>query len=682
VAFSPDGRFVVTGSLDNTAKLWNIATGTEIRTFKGHSNTVLAVAFSPDSRFVVTGSSDNTAKLWNIATGTEIRTFKGHSDSVLSVAFSPDSRFVVTGGLYDAAKLWETATGKKIRDFAGHAGSVEAAAFSPDGRFVVTDSSHYTAKLWDVATQTEIRTFKGHSSSVKSVAFSPDGRFAVTGSFDNTAKLWEVTTGKEIRSFVGHTESVEAVAFSPDGRFVVTGAWDATIKIWQTETGALLCTLYSLRGEDWLVVTPDGRFDGSEDGMKLIHYVHNNESIPLDSFFDKFYTSGLLAQVVSGESSKLPKPDVEISSAIARATPLVKIISPKDGQSFMDDRVEIEVETTDQGGGINEVVLYQNGKAVTAKKDKKNLKGKMTTVFDVTLAPGSNEFRAIAYNNDRTKSPEQNQGLASYELKSVQPEARLHVLAIGINEYKNSRLNLKQAKRDAEEFIKTAEERGRKLFAEVIKYPVFDADATREKIESAFSRITADARPQDVFVVFYSGHGTTSEGSKGKPADFHFALTEVTQLYGDDAMLESKGLSGRRLGELMGKVKATKQVIVVDACEAGGLVKTAMLRGGAEQKAIKQLAISSGLAILASTATDQFATEFEELGHGVFTYALLKGLAGEADGSPKDGLITVNEIAAFVYSRVPDLTKQYRGSPQYPTRFMGGHDFPLALRGN
>jgi hypothetical protein len=342
--------------------------------------------------------------------------------------------------------------------------------------------------------------------------------------------------------------------------------------------------------------------------------------------------------------------------------------------------VRINVEATDQGGGIDEVVLYQNGKAVTTRIPEKMLKGKMTRTFVATLAPGVNEFRASAYNIDRTESPPQNQGSLSVELKSIQPEARLHILAIGINEYKNSRLNLKQAKRDAEEFIKAAEERGKKLFTEVIKYPVFNTDATRERIEAVFNKIVADARPQDVFVLFYSGHGRTSEGSKEKPPDFHFALTEVTQLYGDDAMLEEKGLSGLRLRELMGNVKALKQLVVVDACEAGGLVKAAMLRGAAEQKAIVQLARSTGSAILASTATDQFAMEFEKLGHGVFTYALLKGIAGEADGSPKDGRITVNEIAAFLDVRVPELTKQYRGTPQYPTRFFVGQDFPLALR--
>jgi hypothetical protein len=480
----------------------------------------------------------------------------------------------------------------------------------------------------------------------------------------------------------GHQQLIRDIAFNPNGRYLVSTGHDGTTRFWAVDTGELLGTLYALDDNDWVVVTPSGFFDGSPNGRKLIHYVQNNESIPLDSFWDKFYTSGLLALVMSGESSKLPKPEVNISSAIARATPLVKIVSPKDGQSFMDDLVEIEVETTDQGGGIDEVVLFQNEKAVTTQIEKKNLRGKMTTVFRVTLAPGTNEFRASAYNSDRTQSPEQNQGRARYELKSVQPEARLHVLAIGINEYKNSRLNLKQAKRDAEEFIKTAEERGKKLFAEVIKYPVFDTDATREKIENAFSRITADARPQDVFVVFYSGHGTTSEGSKEKRPDFHFALTEVTQLYGNDVMLEKNGLSGFRLIELMGKVKATKQVIVVDACEAGGLVKTAMFRGGAEEKAIQHLARSTGSAILASTATDQFATEFEQLGHGVFTYALLKGIAGEADGLTKDGRITVNEIAAFLEARVPELTKQYRGMPQHPIKFIVGQDFPLALRGN
>ncbi|MBI2445794.1 caspase family protein [Candidatus Micrarchaeota archaeon] len=718
VAFSPDGRLVITGGDDKTTRVWNLSTGREIMTFKGHLGGVESVSLSPDGRLIIT-AGDTTAKLWNIATGKELRTFK-HPAWLKSVAFSPDGRMIATGSYDKTARLWDISTGGELRSFGAHPDTVTSVAFSPDGRLLITgsDDKDGTAKLWDIATGKEAHTLKGDRGGVRSVIFSSDGRFVVTGGFQE-AILWDVATGRELRTFKAYklflswalspdgrtliaagiagdiyfwdtatgnelwtfqdnVDYIYSVAFSPDGRFVLTGGSDNSAKLWLTETGALLCRLISLENNEWVVFAPDGRFDGSQNGMKLIHYVQNNESLPLGSFFDQFYTPQLFARILSGESSQL-KPAVDISVAVARRPPRVRILSPKPGESFMDDRVQITVEASDEGGGINEIRLYHNGKLVADDLVEKESRRKKTKAYLATLVQGLNDFRATAFNTDRTESPPHFQDTVRIELKAVQAEARLHVLAIGINDYKNARLNLGQAKADAEEFLRAIEQRGRPIFKDIVSHPVYNAEATRERIEAELKKIAADANPQDVFILYYSGHGTTSVGSATRPPDFYFALNEVTQLYGDDALLEAKGLSATRLRELLAKVKAQKQLVILDACEAGGVVEAFKIRGAPEQKAIAQLSRSTGSAVLASTGTDQFAAEFKELGHGVFTYALLKGLAGEA---ARDGKVTVSGIDAYLQGKVPELTKQYRGSPQSPMRYLAGQDFPFAMGGD
>ncbi len=258
VAFSPDGRFVLTGSGDCTAKLWDAQTGDVLRTFSGHSEWVSSVAFSPDGRFVLTGSWDKTAKLWGAQTGAELRSFSGHSGSVYSVAFSSDGRYVLTGSEDKTAKLWDAQTGVKIRTFS-HDREVSSVAFSPDGRYVITGSDHMTAKLWDAQTGAEMRSFSS-DWGVESVAFSPDGRYVLTGSGDCTAKLWDVQTGAEIHTFSGHSERVNSVAFSPDGRFVLTGSGDCTAKLWDVQTGAEIRTFSSDWGVNSVAFSPDGRY--------------------------------------------------------------------------------------------------------------------------------------------------------------------------------------------------------------------------------------------------------------------------------------------------------------------------------------------------------------------------------------------------------------------------------------
>ena len=128
----------------------------------GHAMGVLSVAFSADGRQVLTGSSGNTARLWDAATGEEIRKFEGHAEAVSSVALSRDGRHVLTGSADKTARLWDAATGKQLRTFEGHADGLKSVAFSPDGRHVLTGSEDKTARLWDAATGEEIRKFEPH----------------------------------------------------------------------------------------------------------------------------------------------------------------------------------------------------------------------------------------------------------------------------------------------------------------------------------------------------------------------------------------------------------------------------------------------------------------------------------------------------------------------------------------
>ena len=244
-AFSPDGARILTASADNTAKLWDVASGKLIASF-AHQDAVYDAAFSPDGARILTASADKTAKLWDALSGKLIASFD-HQDAVHDAAFSPDGARILTASADKTAKLWDAASGKLIASFA-HQDEVFQAAFSPDGARILTASADNTAKLWDAVSGKLIASFE-HQARVYHGAFSPDGARILTASADNTAKLWDAASGKLIASF-GHQDTVRWAAFSPDGARILTASWDKTAKLWDAATPVELARQVKESGGD------------------------------------------------------------------------------------------------------------------------------------------------------------------------------------------------------------------------------------------------------------------------------------------------------------------------------------------------------------------------------------------------------------------------------------------------
>ncbi|PVH71123.1 vegetative incompatibility protein HET-E-1 [Cadophora sp. DSE1049] len=243
VAFSSDGKQVVSGSVDETVRLWDAATGAALQMLEGHTSEVTSVAFSPDGKQVVSGSYDKTVRLWDVAAGAALQTLEGHTDEVTSVAFSPDGKQVVSGSYDRTVRLWDATTGTALQTLEGHTGGAYSVAFSPDGKQVVSGSVDETVRLWDAATGAALQTLEDHTRMVTSVAFSSSEKQVVSGSYDETVRLWDAATGAALQMLEGHTSEVTSVAFSPDGKQVVSGSNDETVRLWDAATGAALQTL-------------------------------------------------------------------------------------------------------------------------------------------------------------------------------------------------------------------------------------------------------------------------------------------------------------------------------------------------------------------------------------------------------------------------------------------------------
>jgi WD40 repeat protein len=320
-AFSPDGSRILTASYDNTARIWDAVTGSEIAVLQGEKSRrdawVWAIsrdgkhmlsgwyspvsileattgrvvaelrghegdiegehytdigeleyaAFSADGSRIVTASRDETVRIWNAATGDEIGVWRGPKATVVGAAFNADASRIVTALTDKTARIWDAATGKEIAVLSGHESGVISAAFSLDGARVVTASGDKTARVWDAVTAKEITALHGHEELINDAAFSPDGSRIVTASEDKTARIWDAATGKEIAVLRGHENGVLSAAFSPDGLYIVTASRDKTARVWDYAEHVLI-----LGGHRDAVSTaefsPDGQRVASASGDK------------------------------------------------------------------------------------------------------------------------------------------------------------------------------------------------------------------------------------------------------------------------------------------------------------------------------------------------------------------------------------------------------------------------------
>ncbi len=277
VDLSPDAKVLVSGSVDKTVKIWQVATGALLHTLSAHSQQVWSVAFSPDGKMLATAGGDGKINLWAVSTGDQMTTIEGFSSWVTSVAFSPDGKTLASGSQDGTITLWDVAndvTGfpkvEKRNQLYGDSQSVLAIAYSPSQPILVSGSSDGQIKIWDLTTGTEIRTLQRPREQLRALALSPNGQQILSGSGDGTFSLWDLNTGELILAVKAHSDAVRAVTFGRDGRTIITGggALDSQIKIWDATSGERLQvlsghsdTVHSLK------LSADGQIltSGSED---------------------------------------------------------------------------------------------------------------------------------------------------------------------------------------------------------------------------------------------------------------------------------------------------------------------------------------------------------------------------------------------------------------------------------
>jgi len=735
LALSPDGKYLAK-TFSRTSFL-NMGKGTAyaIQLFDAKTlqpvkqlinpEVVDQIMFTPDSKFLVGKYNEAAWKaaacIWNVGTG-EMKVIKLEYYP-MNIDISPDGRSLLVGGRYTC--IYDLTTFQVTLRFKSD--SYSSANYLEGGKYIITRSEN-KIQLWDAGSGSLIDE-RNHNSliswRVAVTQVSPDGKlFSIP--LKNTTDIYRVDNGRLIPLFTlnafsrgcifdqseksiflinnssiirynlinGLPISTLRILPPPKGRdensatdnqngclmnivsvnhgqHLLITDYQSVSSIYSVKKNRVEAIFYTNGDKDYAFITPDGRMEGTTAALDNLHWVIGNKTVPLVNTYDQMYTPHLLSQIFA---DNLEQNEVNLD-AMVKLAPEIRITSPQPEFKTSSPSVSIKYELKENGDEIKQVRIYVNDKLVSDEtRGMKYLNNESS--YNINLLPGVNSIKAIAIskNGYQSMASEMNVIYSGSTARS-----KMYIMAIGIDKYKNPMYNLNYAVADATAAGEQIRASAQTIFDAINIYYFNNESARRDSIIQGFNKIAALAQPQDAFVLYYAGHGVMSDGTPEIPKDFYLVLQDITQLYGNDDMLKDRGISAAELRELSKKISAQKQVVFLDSCQSGAAVETYAMRGVAEEKAILQLARSTGSYLIASTGSEQYATEFKELGHGVFTYAILQGLNCNAYGVQNSKKITIKELEVYLNDNIPILTEKYHGTVQYPRSWSKGMDFPIAV---
>ncbi len=701
IAYSPDGKFAVSASYDHTAKIWNTENGALVLTLDEEKKLnndqnerrrdvtwLLSAAYSPDGKYIVTASVDNYAKVWDAITGQLLFELE-HAERLKSASFSPDGKFILTLSMYSLnsiVSIWSAETGKFLNEWIWGTSVLKSFQLNPDeNNLLITKAQNNIAEVWQLDSSGKLKlSFKlsGHHDDINSALYSADGKFILTSSNDSSVIIWDAENGNIIKQLKGNTSPVLSAAYSPDGKYILTFAEDNIIKKWNAQSGNLIYTFFSVDSTGYLNQIPGGYYQCPPDAAKLLHYVtpqlevitfeqldvkYNRPDKVLEAIdctdtalmrsYRKAYEKRIsrmgIDTVAFQAGYSVPQADFTNRNNISydQKDPLLKLQIHALDSNYKLDRMNV---------WINEVPVFGQ-RGISIKKENKN---ELDTIIEIKLSEGENKIETSVININGTES--YRIPLNVNYIPVSKQQAIIHFVGIGIDQFASSKYNLQYSTKDIRDLATALKTKYRE---DIIIDTLFNEAVTVSNIKKLKHKLL-QTNENDKVIISYSGHGLLSK-------DFDYFLSTYSINFENP---EQNGLAYEELENLLDSIPARKKLLLIDACHSGEVDKEElqMINKTADsmhmQKGIKPVAYkkdekhlglknsfelmqklfvnvskSTGATVISAAAGTQFALERNDLQNGVFTYSILETMQ-------KYPTIRLSELKKIVGERVEQLT--------------------------
>lgn len=670
-AISPNDDFIVTGSPDSSTVVWEMSNGKLLYEI-ANSDRVESLVISADGKFFITGLRNGGVSVRELSTGKLIHQLEGYSERIIALAISSDAKYICAAGINKNAVVWDFNSGKLVHRLDGHEKYISAISIDPYNKFVVTASYDNTAIIWDLSSGDLIHKLQGHKGPIRALKIDADGKYIATGSEDHTAVIWDISSGRIIHRLEGHTGVVAKVYFSPDGKHLVTASFDGSIILWECFTGKQLVRLFPLPEENWIALNPSGLFDATSQAMKWMHYVVGMEVVELDQIKERYYEPGLFEKAMA-QSENLR--DVEGMGSLK--------MYPETDSYIIDDELHIHLKA--RNGGIGKISLFVNHKEVisdaNASRDTSLMIDlKQFSKYYVQDTINTISFRA--YNSDGwLKSRSYHHG---YQTKFLYPKGvgekgltqlrivnkpHLYAVIVGTSDYAGEALDLQFADKDSRDIAYAIGQSGALLFGkENVHINWFTSDGKEESkigskknIKEAFDSIAMKANPEDILLVYFSGHGV-NYGSIGEEQFYYLTKDFYSGNLTDPEIRTNYAISTEEMTQWITNNATQKQVMILDACSSGQVVENLLaVRNvpSSQIRALDRMKDRTGMFVLAGSAADKVSYEATQFGQGLLTYSLLLGMSGAA---LKDGQsVDIMNLFQFARDQVPAFAEDIGG---------------------